>query len=403
MKLVDDKKRYVLACSFGPDSMALLDMAIKEKIDIIVAHVNYHKRDVSNFEEDSLRKYCLDHNITIEVLDTAGMEYVGNFQNWARKIRYEFFKQVAEKHNCLGVLVAHQQDDLIETYLMQKNRKNIVKHPGIAEITEINGAKIIRPLLGFSKADLLEYDKRNNVPFSVDVSNLSDDYSRNKIRHSIVEKMTEEERSQILNELSEKLNESILFSLRWNLNDFLSLSVKDITLILAKFIEEKRVHRDISRSFVENILKALSSRKSNLVIPLYDGLVISKSYGNVYLLDSKQKTTYMYILNKGDVVDDNLFYLDFSDSFGDRNVFEKDFPITIKPIFKDDVYKVAGYDCSVRRLFIDWKVPPHLRECWPGIYNKDGKLIYIPRYREKFVDNHPAKFVIKFDGYSQII
>ena len=124
----DPKSKYVVAVSFGPDSMALLNMLILEKVDVVVAHVNYHRRPESNYEEESLRKFSEQYKIPIEVLDTNGLTPDKNFQSWARKIRYDFFKKVADKYSANGVLVAHQEDDVIETYIMQKQRGNLVKN-----------------------------------------------------------------------------------------------------------------------------------------------------------------------------------------------------------------------------------------------------------------------------------
>ena len=140
---LDKSKKYVIACSFGPDSMALLDAAIKEKLNIVVAHVNYRKRDASQFEQDSLMTYCEDRNIKICVLDLKGVKSKGNFQEWAREKRYEFFKEALQKEDADAVLVAHQEDDLIETYLMQKKRGNFAKNPGISGEIELKGIKII--------------------------------------------------------------------------------------------------------------------------------------------------------------------------------------------------------------------------------------------------------------------
>ena len=124
---LDKNQKYVVACSFGPDSMALLDMLQKQSYQIIVAHVNYHKRNESNSEEKALRKYCFDHFIPCEVLDTKGMTCDKNFQEWAREVRYQFFKKVVEMYDAKAVLVAHQQDDLLETFLMQEQRGGIVQ------------------------------------------------------------------------------------------------------------------------------------------------------------------------------------------------------------------------------------------------------------------------------------
>lgn len=392
---LDSKKKYVIACSYGPDSMALLDMAIKDKLDIVVAHVNYHKRDVSNFEEESLRKYCKDRGVQIEILDTVSLKCDGNFQNWARKVRYEFFAKVLKKYKADAVLVAHQQDDLIETYLMQKQRGGFVRYSGIAEKTTIFDVPIIRPLLNYSKADLEVYDENNNVPNSIDVSNLTNDYTRNKIRHEVVEKLSKEERQKILSELASKQNAVGSYSEIIDLETFLRFSDEQITFFISDFVEENEKHIDISKKFVSEIKTAFSSKKTFVKIKLTNHLYIQKDFNFVELIDSGKQINYYYKLNQNDFVDDELFLIFFKDGL-DRNLSVSDFPITIKPLSKKDVIELSDYYAEVRRLFIDWKMPHFLRECWPGIYNKDGKLIYIPRYREKFVDNHKTKFVIKF-------
>lgn len=397
MKLnLDSNKKYVIACSFGPDSMALLDLAIKEKLNIVVAHVNYHKRDVSNFEEESLRKYCVERNIPIEVLDTSKLKCDKNFQEWAREIRYTFFKEVVEKYDADYLLTAHQQDDLIETYLMQKKRGNFVKNPGIAEKTNIFGINIIRPLLGYSKKELLDYDIKNNVPYSIDESNLSDMYERNKIRHHIVEKLTDSERKEILLEVSniKPLEEVKVTHLP--VKEFLSLSDQQIVLLISSFIDAYSDHRDISKSFVDEIKKAVLSKKAYVAIPLSDRLLLTKDYNDIYFINKNVKICYCYTIDEGTLIDDELFEIDLRNNYEERGITEPDFPLTIKPLAKSDKLRIKDYGCEVRRLFIDWKMPHHLRESWPGIYNKDGKLIYVPRYRTKFVDNHKSVFRLKF-------
>ena len=394
---LEKNKKYVVACSYGPDSMALLDMLLKEKYDVVVAHVNYHKRDVSDFEKESLRKYCRKHSVPIEVLDTKDLKCEGNFQNWAREIRYSFFRDVAEKHNCFAVLIAHQQDDLIETYLIQKQRGGYVKNPGIAEKTCIFDVQVIRPLLSYSKAELLAYDDENNVPYSIDTSNLTNDYTRNKIRHDIVEKMNVEERQKILEEIKSQSTIEQDFTKIYSVNDFLSKSNKEITLIISEFIHSYDEHIDLSDNFINEIRKAIQSKKSYLEIKLVDSLVLTREQGLIVLLNKDETTSYEYVVNdKKNVIDDDLFFIDFSSGAEDRNVSESDYPLTIKPVGKNDKYIIKDYVKEVRRLFIDWKVPHYLRDCWPGIYSREGKLIYIPRYREEFVDNHKSKFVIKF-------
>ena len=397
MKSLSKKAKYIVACSYGPDSMALLNMLIEKKYNVVVAHVNYHKRDASNFEEESLRKFCANKNIEIEVLDTTNLVCDKNFQEWARDIRYEFFKKVADKYNAQAVLVAHQQDDLIETFLMQKDRGGIVKYWGIAEETTIKGVKIIRPLLDYSKQDLLDYDVQNNVPYSIDESNLKDDYLRNQIRHTIVEKLSKEDRQIIISQIQDLNTKTTRgFKTTWKVDEFLKLSYEDIVFSISSFLDKYDLHKDLSKSFVDEIKKAISSKKAFVEIVLVNNVVLTKDYENVLLLNKFEFSKYCFEIQPSTLLDNELFTIYFDKNNLDRNVSLDDFPLTIKPVKKNETIKVSNYEVEVRRLFIDWKLPHYLRDKWPGIYNKDGKLIYIPRYREEFVDNHSSKFVIKF-------
>ena len=117
---LDKNKKYLLACSCGPDSMALFSMLLNEGYSFSVAHVNYHFRKESDQEEAILRDFCLKNNIAIYVYDNK--EKVNkNLEARAREIRYNFFNNIYHDNNFDTLLVAHHQDDLIETYLMQKS------------------------------------------------------------------------------------------------------------------------------------------------------------------------------------------------------------------------------------------------------------------------------------------
>ena len=396
---LDKEFKYVVACSFGPDSMALLDMLQKEGYQIVVAHVNYHKRNESNSEEKALRKYCFDHFVPCEVLDTTGMACDKNFQEWAREVRYKFFKKVVDMYDAKAVLVAHHQDDLLETFLMQEQRGGIVKYWGIAEKTNIFNVEVIRPLLEFKKSDLLKYNEENNVPYSIDVSNLYDDYERNRIRHTIVEKLTNQERANLLLRIKEK---NIVSTFETNHiispDKFLSFSDAGLVYFISNNLSE---HIDLSFAFLNEIRKAFNSKKNYIRIRLSGNVSLIKDYNLVYFSNQKICEPYSYLINQGDCINDDLFEIDLSLYEHERNIELDDYPLTIKPVSRFDSIKISNYECEVRRLFIDWKVPHLFRDYWPGIYNKDGKLIYIPRYREKFVDNHISKFIIKFTKLDQ--
>lgn len=388
---LDKNKKYVIACSFGPDSMALLNAAINEKLNIVVAHVNYHKRNVSSDEQNNLKNYCDERKIPFFVLDLLNAKSEGNFQEWAREKRYEFFAEILKKENADYVLVAHQQDDVIETYLMQKKRENLTKYAGISRENELFGVKIIRPLLNYSKRYLQDYDDENKVPYSIDESNLTNHYTRNKFRHEIVEKLSLEERNKLLEEIEQKNNRKIDLKLVKTKDEFLNLSYEEIVILLNFYMNKVHEHRDLSKGFVENIKKSIS-HKTNLRISISKSLLLEVDYGDLYFVNKSKLSSYGYSFNN--IFSNEFLDIDFSNGTDDRKIDLKNMKLLVKNCNKNDKLIINNYSSKIKRLFIDWKMPLFLRDIWPGIYDEKGTLLYVPRYKKQFEDNHTSKFVI---------
>ena len=200
-------KNALVAVSGGSDSLALLDiLKNKNEYNLIAVHVNYNYRDSALRDETIVRNYCDKNNIKLYVksLDSKN-DKEGNFEDWARVIRYKFFKEVYDKENCVCLFVGHHKDDFIETYLMQKARNALVDYYGINKEVELQGMKVVRPLLEYSKKDLEKYCNDNNIEFGVDETNYDLNYSRNSVRANIINSMTDEEKN-ILVEKINKLN-----------------------------------------------------------------------------------------------------------------------------------------------------------------------------------------------------
>ena len=126
---------YILAVSGGPDSMFLLEKMRGEGYDLVVAHVNYKKRENSDYDEKLVRNYCQEYSLFCEVYQVKGTEYnsVSNFQDRARKIRYDFFQGLADKYRTKYIVIAHHLDDHLETYLLQRQRGSLVEYWGLSE------------------------------------------------------------------------------------------------------------------------------------------------------------------------------------------------------------------------------------------------------------------------------
>jgi len=145
----DKDKVYLVAVSGGPDSMALLDMLYKQKYKIMVAHVNYKKRVESDEEQQMVQHYCETKKIPFYStdFDSKKVDLKQSFQVQAREFRYHFFSEIYQEKQCDGLFVAHQKDDLIETYLLKKQRNVINESYLILNETIIKKMKVYRPLL----------------------------------------------------------------------------------------------------------------------------------------------------------------------------------------------------------------------------------------------------------------
>lgn len=390
---LSNENHYLLACSGGPDSMALFHMLLKDKIHFEVAFVNYHKRKESIIEEESVRNYCNEHNIVFHLLDTTGLICEGNFQSWARLIRYDFFADIINKRNLDEVLVAHQKDDLIETYIFQKNRKGIYSCYGINKVSNYKNIIIRRPLLKYRKKELEIYCINNNVPYFIDSSNLKDDYSRNVIRHTIVEKMDEKEIDAIIEEINnvnqyeENINkisnEYIKKSNKYIIDEF-KLFPMDIQERIVFCLVNKYKNK-LSKRETNSIVDFITSSNPSGIKTINNEVSLIKNYGVFYLSLNKQK--YNYYIENPMIIENDIFFFDLIN--GEKTFFIKEgaYPLTISVAKKDEKVKIGKIEKKVNRLFIDEKIDIDLRTVWPCIKDCNGKIIYFPRRKEEKVNN----------------
>ena len=398
---LEKNKKYLLACSFGPDSMALFDMLYKEGYKFAVAHVDYHLREEATDEEIALRNYCLINGIGIYVKSVTEDLGESNLEKKCRDIRYNFFIDIVKEKGFDALLVAHQEDDLIETYLMQKRRKNLVNYFGIKEISYFTDVEIIRPLLKYRKGELLMYCKMFNVPYAIDKTNLEDHFLRNQIRHQVVAKMSNEERNNILKEIEEE-NQKLaaildkVAQIKTNsIEEYNRLN--DIEFLYAIVAMGRKIKEDfvVSKEQGAELRKVLLSDKPNISLSV-DGLMFVKEYDSFYIQEDATPVDYEFVMNEPGVLDNEYIFIDFRKDSSNRNVSLADYPITIRNARNDDLIVIKDYSKELRRMFIDWKMPASLRSRWPVILNKEGNIIYVPRYQKDFKPEENCNLRVKF-------
>ncbi len=404
---LNPKDTYILACAYGPDSMCLLDLVLSQKIKPIVCFINYHSYDSIEGEESALKEYCLAKNLTLEVLDTNTIDQAGketNFACWARKVRYEFFKKIYDKYNADALLIAHSQDDLLETYLTTKKLGYKFDRYGYSPISSNDGMIVIRPLLAFSKEDILEHNRKANVPYSEHMSLYEHQHTRSLVRQEI-EKMNEIERAQILEKMNAEYSEKNSFasavvhkikvSEELGIRELIALAPDDFAAALATFFA--------SKSPIKIPLTAKRLREIRAMLLDYNPVMTYELKGNVYLVKEydivsietdPDKLTYSYRLESPSKLDTKEFELDFSMGALDRGIKEEDYPLTVRTMLPGDSYSYRGYQVPVRRVFLDEEMPRSYRDIWPVFVNKDGKIVYVPRYHKVFKEYHTSKLTL---------
>ena len=180
--------KLLVAVSGGVDSMVLTQLLSILKFNISLAHCNFKLRGVeSDLDATFVNEFAKKHpiNCFIKSFDTKKIAAKNkqSTQIAARNLRYQWFQEMASKHGFDYILTAHHADDNLETFLI-----NLTRGSGLDGFTGIPAIQknIVRPLLIFSRAEIVKYATENTISWREDESNSTTKYLRNKIRHQVV-------------------------------------------------------------------------------------------------------------------------------------------------------------------------------------------------------------------------
>ena len=216
LRLCNNPKSICVALSGGADSVCLLHIlnSLSDSLGFKLSaiHVNHNIRgDEAKRDADFCVELCERLNVPLKVAAVSVLteaEKGESIELAARRLRYKVFEEIDAQY----IATAHNADDSLETFLINFCRGTGLK--GLTGIPDIRG-KFIRLLNECSKSDILNYIKNNNLEYVTDSTNLSNDYTRNKIRNNVI---------PLLKEISPELtNVSVRnLNLLKNDNDFLN-------------------------------------------------------------------------------------------------------------------------------------------------------------------------------------
>lgn len=179
-------KNWLIAFSGGADSRVLLELLFQNRTlakSITAIYVNHHLQEIANEWEEINRQTCVELGIEY-IVEHVVVDIKGSVEANARNARYKAFAKHMTKESVL--FTAHHSDDLLESILLAYIRGSGLD--GVCATPQertFEEGLLVRPLLGYSRAQIEDYCVKNNLSYVVDPTNSHNEYDRNFIRNNI--------------------------------------------------------------------------------------------------------------------------------------------------------------------------------------------------------------------------
>ena len=299
-KMLENCDGIVAAVSGGCDSSVLLHvlwrLSTEMGLKILCAHINHNLRgSESERDEAFVRSLCEKYGIKCRVLSANVAEYAEknrlSTEEAGRKLRYEFFEHCAnELSENARIATAHSLSDCAETYIFNSARGASLS--GICGIPPVRG-KIIRPLIEFSREQIEAYANEHGIDYVTDSTNLTDEYTRNKIRHGVI---------PVMKEINPGFEKAFL-RLSKNLYD-----ARDyIDSESAALLEKAKTENGFDGKVLKNAHPALKNRASAMILEIFGfdfdferTLRLAERFGNKDFKEELSKNE--YLVQKGGIV-----------------------------------------------------------------------------------------------------
>jgi len=263
---------YVVAVSGGVDSMVLLDMLVRQPgLQLVVAHFNHGTR--SDNDEDAHLVAAAAAQYGLPYIYEEGKLGADVSELVAREARYDFLQHVQKMQNAQGIILAHHEDDVLETMLL-----NLIRGTGRRGLSSLQShAHRLRPLLHMTKKEIMEYAKTHSIQWREDSTNQDLKYKRNYMRHKIMPAMSTEQRQalramhQQAQQINAILDEELALVLDTIVGDegmerqsFIQLPHAVSREVMAAWLREQRVS-NLDRKQIERLVTAAKTAQPGTI------------------------------------------------------------------------------------------------------------------------------------------
>jgi len=307
-------KKILLAFSGGIDSSALFFLLSQRGIKCDLAIVDYCLRVQSKDEVAYAKELASLYGIKCFIATAPKFE--SNFEQNARNFRYEFFENIIDKERYDVLLTAHQLNDNLEWLLMRLCKgAGVSELVGLNEVTKKKNYLLVRPLLGFSKDELLEYLKVNNHKYFIDETNSNQEYERNYFRANFSDVLIKKHKSGIKKSFEYLKIDALLLEDKYEIifkqQELVIAKMKDMSylakaadlilkelgyLMSSKQREETRENKNV----VIGGLWAIGVSRDMLFVAPYRKTVLPKEFKEKY------RVSYIPPLVRGYIYDENI-------------------------------------------------------------------------------------------------
>ena len=350
------KSKLLIAVSGGVDSMVLVDLFKKLKYNITIAHCNFKLRnEESDLDEVFVRTYALENSIPFYFKEFVTKLPKQSLQMAARTLRYNWFYDVLKKEKLDYLLTAHHLDDSLETFIL-----NLSRASGIEGLTGIKASNdlIARPLLIFSKNQILNYAKNNNIHWREDSTNIKDDYQRNLIRNKVIPHL-----KKIHPNFLEQSRKTMKFLSQSNnlINDYIKIikknnfkENKDEIVISKTFLKENQnivfeLFKDYGFKYSNQIIELCNANSGKLIESINYTLLSNRS--NLILKKNNIKTKELYKVGVNGLkspININVSKGEFKTKNNNKSIYLSDedieFPLFLRKWKKGDVIFPTGME-----------------------------------------------------------